>query len=130
MHTISLPIAKRLRELGVPQKSLFYWGYHNDPMSGSEMGVALIYSPNESQKPTENHYDGEYSAFLSSELSEMLPVGYRTNRYEFPERGYIVWDHPKVKEVPEACAATEADARGLMLIHLLEQGIITLPKNT
>lgn len=55
----SLPLAKKLRELGVPQKSVFYWDYISDD---GNTGILL-----------ENDESDGISAFTAGELGEMLP---------------------------------------------------------
>ena len=112
-HTISLPIAKRLRELGVPQKSLFsYWRDNQEP----------DFNPN---RPEDELFS---AAFLASELLELLPEFVAVMRRI---EGYVCLDYLNYRpdgNFPQQVEKTMADAMGKMLIHLLEQGIITLPK--
>src|SRR5260221_4495003 len=58
----SLELAKRLKELKVKQKSLFYWIREDDPY--------IWYNNNNHPMYCEKFY---YSAFTPSELSELLP---------------------------------------------------------
>lgn len=122
---VSLELAKKLKELGVKQKSLFCWYW---------LGL------------TERKYELELSnavacpfasAFTVAELGEMLP-----NTVPKQSRGTIIVEFWTRKGgtswycnyvsgseyLIESSVAgdTEADARAKMLIYLLENKIITL----
>lgn len=61
-HVTSQPLSKRLKEAGVEQESLFYWiwvGHTFMPMMEREL---------------DGGDDEQYSAFLASELLDMLPA--------------------------------------------------------
>lgn len=107
----SLEISKRLKELGVKQKSLFrYYGYPH--------GIILELNPDE--------YDC-LSAFTVAELGEMLPTlvsSWKQTETTDGDIGFRV--HYDDKKVKTCIADTEADARGKMLIYLLENKLITL----
>jgi hypothetical protein len=129
----SLELAKRLKELGVKQESLFFY-WRNVDGSGSptnpyekQEGYLLVGNPYNIHP-----FDEKYSAFTVAELGEMLPEykeGYKCVR--------TYWDKNKVgAEIglrdTEAefhskthFADTEADARAKMLIYLLENKFIT-----
>lgn len=107
-QVVGLPIAKRLKELGVKQKSLFYHTLDLElGVVGHDIYQACINEPD----------DEFFSAFTVAELGEMLPPGIKTAKQEGKNK-WICWEGPIVG------ADTEADARGKMLIYLLEQGII------
>ena len=111
-HVVSLDLAKELKELGVKQESLFWWrsplphhGWKDWSLGEGELG----------------HGTESFSAFLASELGEMLPSEYRS-RKNLQTSGYTC---EKANETSvRADAATEADARAKMLIHLIKQGIV------
>src|SRR5690349_19771242 len=63
---ISLEYAKRLKELGVRQKSLYY-------ITSKNNDVVIVYSPNESLN------EKWYSAFTVAELGVMLPHSIRNS---------------------------------------------------
>ncbi len=122
----SLPLAKRLKELGVKQESLFWWGLH---------GKSIYYEKEKIQlqvKWQEKGNEDWASAFTASELGEMLPerVYDQSGAYLFESGFYTVGKKPYVKyagvdkDIAEVHADTEADARALMLIHLKENGIV------
>jgi hypothetical protein len=108
----SLELAKRLKELGVKQESLFYWQFfpgHN----------FIIHDKDKS-----NHYETEtYSAFTVAELGEMLP-----DWNESVKRAYKDWVciiRNKNTDINwHSFGETEANARSKMLIYLLENGLI------
>lgn len=130
----SFDLAKRLKELGVKQDSLFY--YQNNPYNDGEECIDLMiveeFSKNNENliinTECENDDNPKYSAFTVAELGKMLPKSLWTptsenlmhcrpaNRLGFWCVVYNtkVWTEEK----------TEADARAQMLIYLLEQGLI------
>ena len=61
-HVVSLELAREMKALGFPQDSLFFWDSHAiDKVDGYDDYMFGITS------------DGEYSAYLASELEEWLP---------------------------------------------------------
>ncbi len=109
----SLEISKRLKELGVKQKSLFIWvdeGFGKMPFVSDR----------------HHGYGGGLSAFTVAELGEMLPLGYSSWQDE-KDFWYccntIDWSK---EDVSIKTAETEANARGEMIIYLIENGIFTL----
>ena len=115
----SLDPSKRLRELGEPQGSIWYWVPRS--RKAIKSGHYLI------EKTYRKHYferDSKdvYSALTVAELGERLP-----------KHGYIIlWSdstqkwlltHYRMDEWSFE-ADTEANARAKMLIHLREKGIV------
>lgn len=78
-HFTSLELSKKLKELGVPQKSEFYWLRGADPKEGIwtivHKQIMEVGGYDERNLPT--------SAFLSSELGEMLPHEYVTKKQNY-----------------------------------------------
>lgn len=111
-----LEASERLKELGIKQDSLFYHTH-------SDWGVMPKTSIDFSGNPT--------SAFTVAELGVMLPNAFNTMQVTSDDGRNNVWrgyddeekDCPLDKEY-----ATEADARAAMLIHLLENKLITPEK--
>jgi hypothetical protein len=126
----NLELSKRLKSLGVPQESLFYWAQvaKDDWRIGQHSRYGFTVSQ------TEGSVIGTEvcAAFTCSELGEMLPKNENLVLMLFPNgrcqmiiqssddfrislgsKGYVEAD-------------TEADARGLMLCYLLENKLITL----
>jgi hypothetical protein len=137
-HVTSLETSKRLKELGVPQESVFGWR-----MKHSEPDRWIIWTSG----TTETFVgDESASAFLASELGEMLPLEFwrKGRRFEFATNVGRSNDHSCNKtwgcgyyhegRTPygldetdletQAEADTEADARAKLLIYLIEQGIV------
>jgi len=102
----SLDLAKRLKELGVKQESLFWW----NQFAQDDLSYNL-----QAEKS-----DLCISAFTCAELGEMLPVEYweKQGRTIVGTYGFWFGDEEAVY------ADTEADARGKMLIYLLENRLI------
>lgn len=125
----SLPLAKRLRELGVEQESLFYYGFHENAWSDkspiSYFGPVFCEAPID--RPYNNHADGEISAFTVAELAEMLSgIVYLAD----PKRGgwicYFLTEFDRKKSIvgeKEFRAGTQADCLAKMLIHLIENNL-------
>jgi hypothetical protein len=120
-HVTSLEISERLKELGVPQTSEFYW-IKNGILITKESAIKLLASGDVKQVEL-------YSAPLSSELGEMLPEEIETRE------GYLEWTTKIIGKhwcvwygdkniIHRAQDISEADARGKMLIHLIENGLI------
>lgn len=116
-----LDLAKRLKELGIKQESLFVWNDYSRTYIGS--GWEIDYR-------RECNGDGP-AAFTVAELGEMLPYYVEVNnsgtygQLRIEKDGTGGWcveyfDGEKFFE------NTEANARAKMLIHLIEKGIVTV----
>lgn len=135
-QVISLELAKRLKELGVKQESLYVWSASTVPETLWNVGALdEAYSGNFST----------YAAFTVAELGEKLPsydCGITASTPDNPPEGYLdgielVHLHENGKwitkvgesyydasaeEYPRFENKTEAEARGLMLAYLIENG--------
>ncbi len=101
--------SKKLLELGVDQKSEFFH-------TKSALGDAIV------DKRLASNYHYRIPAFTVSELGIMLPAkswSYRT------EGGFWICKTCGTKSTP-MLANTEAEARAIKLIHLIETGSITV----
>ena len=122
----SLELAKRLKELGVKQGSLFWWVTTKPtdvaPTTIEWKGdIELI-----NEKVSLTYITEKTSAFTVAELSEELPDGYAT--FLTKVRGKLEWMCQDGAEELEQFADTEADARAKMLIYLIENELVTLTK--
>ena len=138
-HCVSLELSKKLKELGVPQKSEFYWLRGADPKEGiwtivhKQIMEDVIYDKR--NLPT--------SAYLASELGEMLPnyinIPYKNGKTKSPNHFLVLKKYPVDKHNwgiryyrtsrsinIEKRADTEADARAKMLIYLIENSLFKL----
>lgn len=126
---VNLEIAKRLKELGVPQESLFYWIFRKhqnldihrwDILSIEEIKEIKVWDNKKlesvSIKPL---IEQRYSAFTVGELGELLPR--RITYMHFNNGQWYA-----IKNKIDFCADTEVDARAKMLIYLLEKGLIKI----
>jgi hypothetical protein len=75
----NLEISQKLKELGVPQESLFYWVRNMESLSPNSYGIE--FDPD--ILPDGNIFDIEYngvtepySAFTVAELGEIIPIKY------------------------------------------------------
>jgi hypothetical protein len=119
----NLELSKKLKELGVPQESLFYLqrmrnGNHpNDRYSPWQFKM---------EKDIDRSYE-YYSAFTAAELGEMLPWDIVISRNI--DRAWIVTFQANgltEKEMASYIEKSEVDARAKMLIYLIENSLIKL----
>lgn len=131
-HYTSLNLSKKLKEAGVPQESEFYYqGIAQEIESGK--GYTLSYG-----KQLTSPLIVNVSAFSVAELGEVLP-----DRIENTDRHTLYWlsfTHEEtwtysyadietgklmvLKPRSEVRADSEAEARGLMLLYLLDHKLI------
>ena len=113
---VSLELAKRLKELGVKESSLFYWiGKKNVDIA--VFGIMFIHEFANLEDGTLDQYEF-YSAFTVAELGEMLPDSAASGKdilggwfcRAVPKDDWIVFDKD-----------TEANCRAKMLVHLVEK---------
>lgn len=148
----SLELAKKLKELGVKQESLFWWKKKGRKNSKNGYIYELIGEnyPDGGGYDNCEHYSGDkkdISAFTVAELGEMLPkqieykvsdygdrAGYRSldlkcGKTIINDGWYVLYSDPhpsNLVPVYGTYETTEADARAKMLIYLLENKLITL----
>ena len=127
-HITSKELSERLKKLGVAQKSEFYWAeYMRWKSKGKQMvrakNVWLLDrwgSVNGQGNPTGKEV---FSAFLASELGEMLPRYCEvTFRQRAEDRVKLNWNCDG--EFNETEASTLPEALGLMLEYLLINKLI------
>lgn len=114
----TLEQAKRLRELGVIQKSLFYWhNYFKVPVFGEahapDAGTSVC-----------NDKQNTASAYTVAELGLLLPDDTRSYRLEKSWQIYYPGENAMDLFLSEDCD-TEAQIRAAHLIWLLETNAIT-----
>lgn len=114
-QVVSLELAKRLKEFGVKQESLFCWSETETVPQGRDF--RLYYK---GENAGSNLLD--YSAFTVSELGELLPYSSPSSRDD--TGWYMNVINPLEKWKKMYPCNTEANARAKMLIHLLENGLI------
>ena len=116
-QVVSLELAKKMKELGFEQESLFYWIIHRyEP-------IDLYYFENGINIPFDDEVSEKYSAYTVAELGEMLPINcaswrsdktlYSCQRFDF---GGCCGQ--------EITADTEADCRARLLIWLKENNYL------
>ncbi len=134
----SLRLSKKLKKLGVKQKSLWWW-------IGKELMISQAITEY-ANDANESFYQGcgccsgwldneekVYSTFTVAELGEILPIDCcYTIKKDLDEGGESIWEcnyiyyagNDKGDEVEVFLASTEADARAKCLVYLLEHNII------
>lgn len=114
-QVISLELAKELKKLGVEQKSIFYWGcdWKGKNYKIKIPSYGLI-----------RHPELYHSAFTVAELGALLPV---TMLFEKHRNGeWKMFDNLHFDFY--SSDLNEANARAKMLIYLLENKLLELPK--
>lgn len=116
-QVVSLKLAKRMKELGFEQESLFYW-YANTRN--------VLYKDEEGVKETRRNPNFKgiiFSAFTVAELGEMLADfgNWQTARHQ---DGGLWFFAPYTLSFSLQEAGTEADARAKMIIYLKENNLI------
>lgn len=127
LQVVSLELAKRLKELGVKQESLYCWAF---PLYSQRCRLHWH------EKLTVREWGGAtISAFTVAELGEMLPllidVDGTLTSWEGSKSGDGSWetwleDGKGNMIASKFVCETEADARAKMLIYLLENKLVTL----
>lgn len=119
-QVVSLKLAKRLKEFGVKQESLYGWCLTNSKLKHNEVVLTCAQAINHSLYNCHLQKETYVSAFTVAELGNFLN---RCASYRQDNKLYICI----MFYVPGGYrqeAETEADARAKMLIYLLENGLI------
>src|ERR1017187_8222476 len=114
----SLELSKRLKELGVKQESYFYWSNIDTP----HPRLVIHF------ERSERSGDFWISAFTVAELGEMLPYGFEDYKYssECGLNKYWSCTAPQLNDYAYEQDINEANMRAKMLIHLIENKLISL----
>ena len=119
----SLELAKRLKELGVKQESIWIWAEY--PKSIYPKGYKIILNREDSDIfRTSKTW---YSSFTAAELGVMLPDGFRSGNCSGQFLCMVPSDNGTLESTVRLKMfdiKIEADARAKMLIHLIEKGIV------
>ncbi len=103
----NLELAKKLKELGFKQDSLWWWDKEkNGLLPHGYFGLTVKENP--------KRY---ISAFTVTELGEMLPMGYASWHKYYDKDDWVC---ESGDENHHQLAKTEADCRAKMLIYLIE----------
>jgi len=122
-------LSKRLKELGVPQLSEFYWSEQLNRIITRE--EFLSYDPFNPELLQDDGFreavDRTYSVYLAGELGEMLPVncsiGKMAKHFYCSIPGIIC---PGI--ICDSVEGTMAESMGKTLAYLLENNLLTLTK--
>lgn len=118
---VCLEIAKKLKELNLKQQSEFYWVKTNSMTDNEEATLDW----REWLECTGMQKVIICSAFSTAELGEMLPHNCSSYNHHL-DSGKVRWTVKYEKDGQKIYkhAQTEADARGGMMIYLLENKLI------
>ena len=134
----SLELAKKLKELGVKQESLWHWKEHRPYLWKKQLKAIIGNNNLPKYIIPSGQYDEAfvYSAFTVAELAEMLPnefsdkgknyyMSLRKNKYSSKTYSWglsysAYWDNCYEDMIYSVCEDTEANARAKMLIWLIE----------
>jgi len=114
----SLELSKKLKEAGVPQRSVFYWEceYKNSKLIAKKIVYKYEIVPDIVPTEMKIRYGNEvfyYSAYLAGELGELLPSGTKLWRRNF-------WFCETFGGSKLIFTDLEAEARGRMLLWLIK----------
>lgn len=118
----SLELAKKLKELGVKQESLFYH------QVGIDKSIIRFEAKEFGEKMQPKLKVKWFSAFTVAELGELLPTN-QVQTLKWLNQYYCeAWEDvvDKLRPITRYVDSKEADARAKMLIYLLENKLITL----
>ena len=130
-HVTSLELSRRLKELKVPQNTYFRW------LPATGLGDVPSLMPRDARGKYPTAWDNGISAYLASELGEMLPdiiTGEHLYSYQqarnwsdkrLPKHRLVYWFAGEI-ELYRVDADTECNCRAKMLIHLLENHLISV----
>ena len=141
---ISLELAKKLKELNCPQKSLFFWTHFTGNGQGFLFGSGEedIKFFNECRdykdigiyKPTHDYPEKEIgtrrfilcSAFTATELGEMLPERFQKGFLTCQKVGLweVGYETSRGRVIIFKEAKSEADARAKLLIYLIKNKLV------
>lgn len=140
-QVVSLEIAKKLKSLGVKQKSFFYWKKIGDEFALSNVGSNILLKPDDIFGESLQYESGveSFSAFTVAELGELLPAYTNINgdqckldlyKYiilagdvKYSAEYWVLHDH-HYRLGAGFYEMNESEARGKMLIYLIENKII------
>lgn len=137
-QVVSLELAKKLKELGVKQDSLAYWGWYLPMDEGARNRGGHLWRVGYFEHTPKDCYalaDSEefYSAFSVAELGEILPFEIGEARswsgYKDGKGNWEAWLEEQGEMIGHTFVAdTEADARAKTLVYLLENDLLSLNK--
>lgn len=125
-QVISLSLAKRLKELGVKQESLYHWNELSPRPDGTPHNILH-------RVPMSTAHES-FAAFTVAELGEMLRTKYFGKwMTEWDETRGLWYGELRVNTTKDGQLVrqqvwgdTEAVTRGQMLVHLIENQLITV----
>lgn len=126
-HVTSLELSRRLKGLGCPQKSLFWWVQDGDlvtPVHNEEyIGLnPAMWTATDQPCPFGDDIKFIASAYLTSELGEWLH-SIKIDLWQYHNDGKFLLK-TMTHDAPDMNEATECDCRAKMLIWLIENGIV------
>jgi|SRR5579872_1445008 hypothetical protein len=102
---INLLLAQQLKELGIEQKSLFYWEYLNEKAYGLKYMIHTVC-------PRDKEGFKHFSAFTSDELIDLLPSFVDTKKGE-PYNIFCLEVHKRSAKNIQYCVKYICDTQGV-----------------
>jgi hypothetical protein len=121
-QVVSLKIARRLQQIGVPQRSLFIWECVNSDWRPAMQSIRTC----NIEERTENRF----SAFMASELGALLPSDIAVFKQRTGGHWQCIAAGPDIigpNETASVYANTMPDALAKMLIQIVENRVVRLP---
>lgn len=130
---VSLDLARRLKELGVKQESLFYWLDDRDCSSSDCEDCKYKYNIIQNENVGDLRLNSDlYSAFTSAELGEILMPYLTEMEISFHQESFgdMKFSICSFKIMAQFIGENEVECRAKMLIHLIENCLYEVNKKT
>lgn len=114
---ISRPLAERLQGLGVKKESVFWWHAYSPSYDKTITQWKLVYF---------REHEEDIPAYTSGELGEIFIENNLGGSLEFCSWRWDSWCWKETKKQKYHPVLNEAEARGMQLAYLREQGLITI----
>lgn len=123
----SLELSKTLKELGFNQTSIFKYIYAYHPTESTNAYTLQYCSEEYTETPVHEKWTlTSYAAFTASELLEILPPW--TDISKRDDDFHCRHFHKNRSQVDYSFSNKSVDALVLMLIHLIENSLLDIPK--
>jgi len=121
----SLELSKKLKMLGVPQKSLFYWSDQGEIITEEEYLEFEDYASSVGLPPC-SEIQKHFSAYILSELEEYLSKASEIIEYSLDGNMHCAKIGEDLQNGHGEFAETEVNAKAQILIHLLMWELLKL----
>ena len=116
---VSLKLAKRMKELGFSQETLFHWCDNEIKSEMNSHGLTMRCDLMRDRYHIAAPMSNEIGELLKEQYGQTLPRYYKSKGFIVVEKD--IWDEPTMRYSTQLKAKTEAEARGLMWCWLNEK---------